>query len=387
MLADAVILNRSHWQPSYEFHTLREICRRPDDDPRDVVAAATPTESTGSVEAGPMDEIDAILADLADEMPTAADLAAWRNEIVPHALANSLRFLAHLSAVGDSTRVALATPNLDGADQTWESLKGVYFVEGQWGVHDPWPGGFLPEGIRVFEQVVNEIGPTSNEMLAEVMGSYVLGATHPSGHLPLIPSTPRCRRTAVEFYSRFRRLFIEGHSLIYTGLPQAVPVDQGIEPDWQPAFCDELLLAAFPNVSTADISTFDYLHQLPHLDDFRHRLRADARQLNLGTAANAEECLTEISLELRKTARAASTMLSNKITADRRNLVLTGLVSAVTAGVGFISFDPIGATGGGLVAGSLMAALQGRQLDRSAKFTGTELALITLDKGQRPRGI
>lgn len=80
-------------------------------------------------------------------------------------------------------------------------------------------------------------------------------------------------------------------------------------------------------------------------------------------------------------------MLSNKITADRRNLVLTGLVSAVTAGVGFISFDPIGATGGGLVAGSLMAALQGRQLDRSAKFTGTELALITLDKGQRPRGI
>jgi hypothetical protein len=148
-----------------------------------------------------------------------------------------------------------------------------------------------------------------------------------------------------------------------------------------------MLLAAFPNVATADISTFDYLHRLPHLEDFRHRLRADSRQLNLGTAANAQECLSEISLELRKTAEAASVTLSRTITSDRRNLVLTGLVSAIIAGVGFISFGPVGEIGGGLAAGSLMAALQARQLDRSAKFTGTELALMTLDKGRRPHGI
>jgi hypothetical protein len=394
MLADAVVLNRSRRQPYYEFHTLRELCRRSDDDPRDVVAAATPALPAESRDSRLSDDVEAILDELMEmdaeidyEIPTAADLAEWRDVTLPGALANSLRFFAHLSAVGEDTRVELATPDLDGAPQTWESLKGVYFVGGQWGVHDSWVGGPLPPGVRVFEEVINEIQPMSNEFFTEVMGSYVLGATHPSGHLPLVPSTPRCRRTAAEFYGRFRRLFVEGYSLIYTGYPQAEPVDLTTGPDWRPAFCDEMLLAAFPNVATADISTFDYLHRLPHLEDFRHRLRADSRQLNLGTAGNAQECLSEISLELRKTAEAASVTLSRTITSDRRNLVLTSLVSAIIAGVGFISFGPVGAIGGGLAAGSLMAALQARQLDRSAKFTGTELALMTLDKGRRPHGI
>jgi hypothetical protein len=386
MLADTVVLNRAHWAPGFGFYSLREVCTRPDGDPEAAASAlAAVTPSGDSEEAALVADqlmIEKSLGLLDDKILTSENATEWRDAAVPAALANILRFLAHLSAVGDGARVILSTFDLQGALKTWHSLEWVYFIEGKWGYAYPWTT--LPPGVRAFEEIINEIGPDQAELLVEVIWSYALGSTTSRGHLPLVPSTPRCHRTAVQFYRQIHRLFFHPFA---SGIPQAVPLKSGTSPDWRPAFCDEILIAAFPNVATADLSTFEYLHELRALDDFRHRLRADAKEMSISTAAEAEERLIEVSAELRKTARAATTVLESAISADRKNIILTNLASAVITGVGFISFGPVAAIGSGIAAGSLTAALQSRQLDRSAKFTGTELALLTLGKGRRPRGL
>jgi hypothetical protein len=64
----------------------------------------------------------------------------------------------------------------------------------------------------------------------------------------------------------------------------------------------------------------------------------------------------------------------------RRGVVLSGAVNALVVGAGFVSFGPVGGAVGGLLAGSLLAALDKYKLDPKANLSGSELALLTLAK-------
>lgn len=229
---------------------------------------------------------------------------------------------------------------------------------------------------------MDELGATLSD-INEIFGSYILGEKTARGHLPLIPSRTTARAAAIEFYSRFRRVFVES-PWVNLG-PQVELIDASEAPDWRPALADQFLLAAFPNAATIAPQAYEYIHTMPRLADFRRRLRTDAERLEGRTAAEVATHLDEVSRELKEAASAASAAIGNAVTNDRRNLVLTGGVAGLIAGAGFVSFGPIGAIGGGLIAASLTAAVERRKLDPAVTMTGSELALVTLTDGTPPR--
>jgi hypothetical protein len=148
---------------------------------------------------------------------------------------------------------------------------------------------------------------------------------------------------------------------------------------------DRILLDAFPGAATIDFRAFEYLHTMRRLADFRHRMRADADCAAGLNAAEAAERIAQMSRELRESAHAASSALAEEMTSGRRNLALTGAVTGLIAGAGFVSFGVAGAIAGGLIATSLTAAVEQRKLDPGAAMSGTELALVTLERGKPPR--
>jgi hypothetical protein len=304
--------------------------------------------------------------------------------ILPEQLAGILRFLVHLAAAQGPSRVLLTTPDLEGLRTTWNSLRGVYYWNGSWGCCDPgdWITPAPPHGAVILKDAIDSTGARLPE-IAEIFASYKLGIDTMRGHIPLIPSSVSAHAAAVEFYSRFRRVFVDS-PLLSIG-PQAEPVSPGLEPDWRPALADRILLDAFPSAATIDPSAFEYLHTMRRLAEFRHRMRADAERVEGLSAEESADRLAQMSRELSETAHAASAALAEAMTSGRRNLWLTGAVAGVIAAAGFVSFGPTGAIAGGLIATSLTAAVEHRKLDPTAEMSGTELALVTLETGRRPR--
>ncbi|MFF3578637.1 hypothetical protein [Streptomyces mirabilis] len=386
MFADVLVLHRPRWEPAYEYfgpfamYSLREICSDPNADlPQDpselLVDLALPGESPLMEQISPGREM----------------LAQWRDRTLPGALAETLRFVAHLSAIGPQTRVVILSPvGFGDARETYDSLKNVVWWEGNWYIEDPWIGRSLP--VDTFEEIVTGISPTAEELIYEVMGSYAAGEGilgHPSGgeatscHLPLVPSTDRARKTAIEFYCRFRRLHF-GQPLVPTG-PQAEEVSATALPDWRPALCDELIIGAFPSVATADFATFEYLHNMPRLMDFRRRLRMDSERLDTRTASEGVRALNEVRFELQASAQGAAEEMAEQVTAGRHGLALTGSLNALFVGAGFLTFGPLGGLAAGMVGASLAALVERKKLDPTAPLQGTQLALLALSTGEPPR--
>jgi hypothetical protein len=414
LLADTVVLQYGRDEPILGYHALSEICGRPEPEGQEVdssgaVIISRENESKGSANQPPLStsnegskiagsqlspddespelplDVVAILEALADEPEfSAPDYTAWMERVLPERLAAILRFLVHLAAVKGPSRVLMTSPDLTGLRATWLSLRGVYYWDGEWGCSDPgdWITPAPPQGAVILKQAIDATGAYMSD-IEEIFASYKLGEKTARGHVPLIPSNATVHAAAIEFYSRFRRIFVVS-PLVSFG-PQAEPVDPGLGPDWRPALADQVLLDAFPGAATIDPSAFEYLHTMRGLADFRHRMRTDAERVS---GLNAEESavrLGQISRELSEAARDASAALAEAMTSGRRNLSLTGAVAGLIAGAGFVSFGTVGAIAGGLVATSLTAAVEQRKLDPAAAMSGTELALVTLDKGKPPR--
>jgi hypothetical protein len=319
--------------------------------------------------------------DLADDR-TKPDYDAWMRGVLPRRLALTVQFIAHVAAVRSPGRLILHNPDhdLSGFSQTWRSIRGVYFWNGKWGTSDPgdWVSPAPPVGAVILKDVIDNTGAGVTE-LQEIFVSYVLGESTLRGHVPLVPSSAEAHQAAVELYSRFRRVFV-ATSMMDLG-PQAELVGDGLElgPEMRPALWDQLLLQAFPSAATIDPGAFEYLHTMPNLESFRRRLRMDAERIDGLPAAEAAQRLNEIARELRESASAASASLASELTSGHRNLSQTGGVAGLIAGAGFVSFGPLGAVGGGLIAASLTAAIELKKLYPMAAMTGTDLALLTLD--------
>jgi hypothetical protein len=378
MLADTVVLRRPRFENRPIFgHTVRELC-----EPEAENVALPPLAANGIGTSSPSEgldpEIEAMISEFLelDEhepvVPREDQLAAR----LPAALAHALRFAAHLAAVGDGAEVVLVDPDLSSARDVVRSLDGVYFHNGAWHTHDSWIGGSRPD-TDLFGQIVGRIDPEWSDTLS-VLGAYAAGAKNEHGHLPLAPKSEKERRLATEFFCRFGRLHF-GNALVETGPRAETFITPGdVAPDWRPALSTQMLLAAFPHVRTADLSTFEYLHGLPGLADLRHRLRIDAERVENCTARELETRISQIAVELSEAGGRAKDEFANFLNANRKNLVLTWLANAVTIGAGFVSFGPIGAMGAAAIAASATAALEQRKLDPRARFTASELGLLAL---------
>lgn len=389
LMADIVVLQYFSRDPTLEYVSLRDLCIRPESDADHVAGGegaweeAPQARSSGTPR--PRDETDEILEALLDEQeePPAPDYSDWLRRTLPGQLAQTLRFLGHLAAVRGPSRVLLTTPDLSSVIDTWQSLRGVYYWEGRWGCCDPndWVTPAPPHGAKILKNVIDERGVTLAD-INEVFASYALGEHTQRGHLPLIPSRTTAHAAAVEFYSRFRRVFLASPWMNLG--PQVELLEDDGSPDWRPALADQFLLDAFPNTATIEASTFEFLHTEPRLADFRRRLRVDAERVEGRTAGEVAEHLKEVSRELKEAASAAAASIGETLNNGRRNLALTGGAAGLIAGAGFVSFGPVGAIGGGLIAASLTAAIEHRKLDPTATLSGSELALITLNDGRPP---
>ena len=415
LIADTVVLQYGQDEPILGYQQLREICARPEpedpeDESADFIITFRETESKESsdrstlrmsAEEGSTDgsqqspaensdklsqDVREILGELMEDEPefNPLDYTEWMEGVLPERLAEILRFLVHLAAAQGPSRVLLTTPDLTGLRATWRSLRGVYYWDGAWGCCDPgdWVTPAPPQGAVILKDVI-EAADARLPDLAEIFASYKLGEATDLGHIPLIPSNEAIPAAAMEFYSRFRRVFVTSPFLSLG--PQAEPIGPGLGPDWRPALADKILLHAFPGAATIDPSAFEYLHTMRGLADFRHRMRADAERVEGLNADESAKRLAEISRELSEAAHTASADLAEAITSGRRNLSLTGAVAGLIAGAGFISFGPAGAIAGGLIAASLTAAVEQRKLDPATAMSGTDLALVTLEKGKSPR--
>jgi hypothetical protein len=393
MIADNVVIRRPRWEPDAPFQpSLRSLC--------ELEAPVASSEIVNhefeivNHEFALDPKIDAELVEMLDALDEnegdyITSQEEQKNARLPGALARALKFIAHLAAVGESANLVIAEPDIDAGREVVNSLEGVYYYDGTWFVHDSWIGGDPPPaGIETFGEVLSGIQHRSNlsSELDEVFGSYASGLYHPSGHLPLVPLTDVTRRIATEFYCRFKRLYF-GHSLVETG-PRAVPVaapgTDASSPDWRPALSDEMMLTAFPGIATADLSAFEYLHNLPRLEEFRRRLRLDAERVENFSAADLAVRMQEIARELQDAGERARKQYDDLARNDRMNLALTWIVNALTIGAGYISFGPPGAIAGGAISASLLMALQRKMLDPTARFSGSELALLTLSKSALP---
>jgi hypothetical protein len=415
LLADTVVLQYSRDEPILGYHALSEICARPEPEDPEVdsgsaVIISQETESKDSSNRSPLRmsaeggktaasqqspdddsselalDLEAILGELLEDEPefSAPDYIGWMERVLPERLAAILRFLVHLAAVKGPSRVLMTAPDLTGLRDTWNSLRGVYYWDGEWGCSDPgdWITPSPPHGAVILKEVIDATGAYMSD-IAEIFASYKLGEKTARGHVPLIPSNAAAHAAAIEFYSRFRRIFV--FRPLWGVGPQAEPVGLGLGPDWRPALADQILLDAFPGAATIDPSAFEYLHTMRDLADFRHRMRTDAERVEGLNAEESANRLGQISRELSEAAHAASAALAEAMISGRRNLSLTGAVAGLIAGAGFVSFGTVGAIAGGLVATSLTAAVEQRKLDPAAAMSGTELALMTLEKGKPPR--
>lgn len=392
LLADTVVLQYSRDDPILGYHALSEICARPEPEDPEVdsggaVIISQEAESKDSSNRSELAlDVEAILGELLEDEPefSAPDYAGWMERVLPGRLAAILRFLVHLAAVKGPSRVLMTAPDLTGLRDTWNSLRGVYYWDGEWGCSDPgdWITPAPPHGAVILKEVIDGTGAYMSD-IAEIFASYKLGENTARGHVPLIPSNEAAHAAAIAFYSRFRRIFM--FRPLWGVGPQAESVGAGLGPDWRPALADQILLDAFPGAATIDPSAFEYLHTMPGLADFRHRMRTDAERVDGLNADESANRLGQISRELSEAAHAASAALAEAMTSGRRNLSLTGAVAGLIAGAGFVSFGTVGAIAGGLVATSLTAAVEQRKLDPAAAMSGTELALMTLEKGKPPR--
>jgi hypothetical protein len=384
MLADTVVLRRPRFEnPPVFGYTVRELC-----EPEPERVAPPPKETSGADTSTPSEgfdpDLEAILDELLD-LDNTEPVVSREDQLaarLPPALARALRFAAHLAAVGDGAEVVLVDPDLSSSGDVLRSLEGVYYDNGAWHVHDSWVGGLRPD-TDLFGQIVDGIEPQRSDTLS-VLGAYAVGARYGYGHLPLAPTSEKQQRLAAEFFCRFARLHF-GHALFEDG-PRADPfmTPGEVTPDWRPAISSQMLLTAFPRVRTADLSTFEYLHALPDLADLRRRLRSDAERVENCTATELETRMLQIAHELSESGERAKVQFADVLSTDRKKLVLTWLVNAVTIGVGFVSFGPVGAIGGAAIAASASAALERKQLDPQARFTASELGLLALANGADP---
>jgi hypothetical protein len=382
MLADDVVLRRPRWERPIIFgHTIRELCE-PEPEPTHLLPTAV------SDTAAPLDpEVEAFLEgiiqaiDDEDETPTPPREEALAARL-PSALSKALAFAAHLAAVGDGARLILAEPDLSSSSAIIKSLEGVYYEDGGWRVHDPWSGGKHPDA-ETFGEALYKLAP-DRDSIDPVLGAYFAGARHGWGHLPLVTTSDKQQRVAVEFLSRFARLHFS-HALVETG-PRAdaflAPGTKGS--DWRAALSDQMMVTAFPRIQTADLSTFEYLHALRGVAELRHRLRVDAERLENCTAAELQPRMAQIAHELRDVGERAKNEYAEAVSSDRKNLVLTWLANAAIVGAGFISFGLEGTVGGAAIAASVTTALEHKKLDPQARFTASELGLLALATGADP---
>jgi hypothetical protein len=417
LLADTVVLQYDRTEPVLNYYALREICARnearetDDSDNAAITLENEDIEISDEQELGKRDgiekieeslqshagdaasqisqDVDEILAEIAEAIEDEPDFSPpdyneWMERVLPEQLAKILRFLVHLAAAQGPSRVLLSTPDLGGLYTTWNSLRGVYYWDGAWGCCDPgdWITPSPPRGAVILKDAIDATGAHLHD-IAEIFASYKLGEDTLRGHIPLIPSSASVHAAAIEFYSRFRRVFVI-NPLLSLG-PQAEPVTPNLGPDWRPALADRILLDAFPGAATIDPGAFEYLHTMRSLVHFRHRIRTDAERVEGLSAEESANRLAQMSRELSEAAHAASSDLAEAISSGRKNLSLTGGVNGLIAGAGFISFGTGGAIVGGLIAASLTAAVARRQLDPTVKMQGTELALVTLETGKPPR--
>jgi hypothetical protein len=388
MLADTVVLRRPRFEnPPIFGNTVRGLC-----EPEPERVAPPPKATSGADTSTPSEGFDPDLETIYDEildglldLDNDEPIVSREDQLaarLPPALARALRFAAHLAAVGDSAEVVLVDPDLSSSGDVLRSLEGVYYDNGAWHVHDSWAGGLSPH-TDLFGQIVDGIKPERSDTLS-VLGAYAVGARHGYGHLPLAPTSEKQRRLAAEFFCRFARLHF-GHAMMETG-PRADPfmTPGEVTPDWRPAISSQMLLTAFPRVRTADLSTFEFLHALPDLADLRRRLRIDAERVENCTATELETRMSQIAHELSESGERAKVRFADVLSTDRKKLVLTWLVNAVTISVGFVSFGPVGEIGGAAIAASASAALERKELDPQARFTASELGLLALANGADP---
>lgn len=385
LIADVLVLQyyAEDGEPRIDpFLSLRDACSNaePDDGPRQDGPWPHGTEPRSVQPVDPA--LDALLDSLDFEPdPLEQDSPGQAvNAVLPRRLGATLRFLSHLSAVRSGSTVLLARPDLTSFASTWNSVRGVYYWNGQWGCSDPgdWATPPPPAGAVTLKQAVDAAGAVRAD-LEEVVASYALGGNDGLGHLPLVPTREAALIAATEFYSRFRRLHL-ANPLVALG-PQGDLADSTASTDWRPALSDRLLLHALPAVATADADAFSRLHGLPKLADFRRRLRVDAERVEGLNASETARRLSEIARELNEAAAGASAALAAELATGRRKMLLSSGVVGLIASAGFISFGPAGAAAGGLIASSLTAAVESRRLDPAASMTGTELALVMLSPG------
>jgi hypothetical protein len=384
MLADTVVLRRPRFEnPSVFEHTVRGLC-----EPEPERVAPPPKTTSGVDTSTPLEVFDPDLVAILDEildLDNFGPVVSREDQLaarLPPALARALRFAAHLAAVGDGAEVVLVDPDLSSSGDVLRSLEGVYYDNGAWHVHDGWAGGLSPDA-DLFGQIVDGIEPEPSDTQS-VLGAYAVGARHGYGHLPFVPTSEKQRRLAEEFFCRFARLHF-GHAVFETG-PRANPfmTPGEVKPEWRPAVGSQMLLTAFPGVRTADLSTFEYIHALPGFTNLRSGLRKEAERVENCTPTELQTRMLQIARELSETGEAAKVEFADVMSTARKNLVLTWLVGAVTLGVGFASFGPVEAIGGAGIGASLSAALERKKLDPQARFTASELGLLTLANGADP---
>jgi hypothetical protein len=375
LFCDTVILRRPRWAPTFDFHSLRQTCltdfesthRRP------------PSAASTNLSAEDIAFIDSTLDDIEADSPslTTADFVEWRDRVLVDTLANLIRFLIHLSAVGSYSRVLIADPHITAASDTLDSLKGLYWWNGGWHVCDEGWTQSPPIGVSTFSESLHNI-KASWHSIEEVLHSYAV-APNSIGHYPIVPSNSDARAVAIEFYSRFHRLHFD--TPLVGMAPQAdlkdLPNDDA---DWRPTWYDEVLVSAFPSVSTANASAFDYLHNLPQIEEFRDDLRGWVR-LDPSNIKQAQLLLEEVSYRMRRRAGAAADRLLDATKSSKSKVRRTRNTATVNLALGFIT-NPAN-PGNFWAAGRSISAAK-RDFDPTSKLNATELALLTLAEGKIP---
>jgi hypothetical protein len=328
------------------------------------------------------DVLDEIYDAIVDEafFPSRTEIEAWRDRVLPEAVASTARFMVHLAAVGRRGNVSLVSPDLSNSAYVLRVLKDVYWWDGDWHVDDShgFGGRRKPSEAKTFGDILSDFMIYTAQECAEALGSYAVAPKDGLGHLPLVPASTRSRDVAIQFYSRYRRLDFR-LPLINVGVPGEPYHALGGRIESRPAFYDEVALLAFPALATADASAFEYIHDLPQLEQFRDEVRRWCR-IDADNAADVKEALNEVAYRMQQRAEAASEMLFNAKESGRKKIRRAGTTGIVSTGIGFI-------TGGG--AGPAWNAVRSvsaakRDADPTARLMGTDLVLLTLSDGRRP---